>query len=200
MLFDNVVSDVSLEAFSQLLDGAFLSLLRGRLFLTSKSIGERAVFFVGFLLIVLLLHVEYSATIPFLLLGMRHASIIGRRPVLLRTEEALLRWHGKKAIFFLDSASTAEIESNVAWRLLPRTEWHKQVGTCLLGNTILFYIDRNVRDTIMMYFQSKSDLQSFCGFCLLRSIVYRPSVLSYYYVTYWIILHFEKCVYSTKSL
>ena len=74
VLFDNVVSDVSLEAFSQLLDGAFLSLLRGRLFLTSKSIGERAVFFVGFLLIVLLLHVEYSATIPFLLLGMQALS------------------------------------------------------------------------------------------------------------------------------
>ena len=97
--------------------------------------------------------------------------------MLLRTQ-ALLRWHGKKAIFFLDSASTAEIESNVAWRLLPRTEWHKQVGTCLLGNTILFYIDRNVRDTIMIcIFTSKSDLQSFCGFCLLRSIVYRPSVV-----------------------
>ena len=46
----------------------------GRLFLTPKSIGERAVFFVGFLLIVLLLHVEYSATIPFLLLGMQALS------------------------------------------------------------------------------------------------------------------------------
>ena len=167
MLFDNVVSDVSLEAFSQLLDGAFLSLLRGRLFLTSKSIGERSCFLRWFLVDCPPPPCWILSNNPFS--SSWHASIIGRRPVLLRTEEALLRWHGKKAIFFLDSASTAEIESNVAWRLLPRTEWHKQVGTCLLGNTILFYIDRNVRDTIMI--------------CIFKvNLTYNPFVAFAYFV------------------
>ena len=167
----------------------------GRLFLTSKSIGERSCFLRWFLVDCPPPPCWILSNNPFS--SSWHASIIGRRPVLLRTQ-ALLRWHGKKAIFFLDSASTAEIESNVAWRLLPRTEWHKQVGTCLLGNTILFYIDRNVRDTIMIcIFKVNLTYNPFVAFAYF--VVLFTGLLSYYYVTYWI-LHFENCVYLTSIL